>query len=59
MALKKILQDKDIEKELILDNNSEAHISEEDISPPESYSNTEEDSRTDTAYRDWVNTTYY
>jgi hypothetical protein len=55
MALKGRLQDEDIAQELILDTDSEAHISEDDISP-QSDSDTEEDDRTDTGYRDWTDT---
>jgi hypothetical protein len=55
MALKRRLQDEDIAQELILESDSGAHISEDDISPPQSDSDTEED-RTDTGCRDWTNT---
>jgi hypothetical protein len=36
MALKRRLQDEDIAQELILESDSDAHISEDDISPPQS-----------------------
>jgi hypothetical protein len=56
MALKTILQDEDIAQELILYSNSDAHISDDDISP-QSDSNTEEANRKNTDCRDWTNTT--
>jgi hypothetical protein len=55
MALKRKVQDEDIAQELILESDSDAHISEDDISPPQSDSDTEEDT-TDTGCRDWTNT---
>jgi hypothetical protein len=51
MALKRRLQDEDMAQELILDSDSDAHISEYDISP-QSDSDTEEDDRKDTGCRD-------
>jgi hypothetical protein len=51
IALKRRLQDEDIAQELILE--SDAHISEDDISPP--HSDSDED-RTDIGCRDWTNT---
>jgi hypothetical protein len=53
MALKRRLQDEDIAQELILESDSDAHISEDDISPPQSDS---DEDRTDTGCRDWTNT---
>jgi hypothetical protein len=53
MELKRRLQDEDIAQELILESDSDGHISEDDISPPQS--DTEQD-RTDTGCRDWTNT---
>jgi hypothetical protein len=58
MALNRRLQDKDIAQELILDTDSEAHISEDDISPPQSDSDTEEHDRTNTGCRDWTYITH-
>jgi hypothetical protein len=52
MALKRRLQG-DIAQEMILESDSDAHVSEEEISLPQS--DTEED-RTDTGCRDWSNT---
>jgi hypothetical protein len=57
MALKRRLQDDDIAQELILESDSDAHIAEDEISPPQSDNDTEEDDRTDTGCRDWTNTT--
>jgi hypothetical protein len=56
VALKRRLQDEDIAQELILESDSDAHLSEDDISPLQSESDTEED-KTDTECRDWTNTT--
>jgi hypothetical protein len=56
MGLKRRLQDKDIAQELILDSVSDAHISEDDISP-QSDSDTEDNDRKDTGCRDWTDTT--
>jgi hypothetical protein len=53
MALKRRLQDKDIAQELILESDFDTHISEDDISPPQSDS---DEDRTDTECRDWTNT---
>jgi hypothetical protein len=53
MALKRRLQDKDIAQELILESDSDTHISEYDISPPQSDSY---EDRTDTGCTDWTNT---
>jgi hypothetical protein len=55
MYLKRRLQDEDLAQELILESDSDAHISEDDISPSQSDSDTEEDDRTDTGCRDWTN----
>jgi hypothetical protein len=55
MALKRRLQDEDTAQELILKSDSDAHISEDVISPLQSDSDTEED-KTDTECRDWTNT---
>jgi hypothetical protein len=55
MALKRRLQDEDIAQELILESDSNAHTSEDDISPLQSDSDTEED-KTDTECRDLTNT---
>jgi hypothetical protein len=56
MALKRRLQDKDIAQEVILESDSDIHISEDDISPPQSDNDTVENDRTDTGCRDWTNT---
>jgi hypothetical protein len=53
MELKRRLQDEDIAQKLILESDSDGHISEDDAYPPQS--DTEED-RTDTGCRDWTNT---
>jgi hypothetical protein len=53
MALKRRLQDEDIAQELILESDSDAYISENDISPPQSDS---DEDRRDTGCRDWTNT---
>jgi hypothetical protein len=58
MALKRRLQNEEIAQELILDTDSEAHISEDDVSPPQSGSDTQEDVRTGTGCRDWTDTTH-
>jgi hypothetical protein len=55
VALKRRLQDEDIAQEPILESNSDAHTSEDDISPLQSNSDTEHD-KTDTECRDWTNT---
>jgi hypothetical protein len=57
MALKRSLQE-DIAQQLILDTDSEAHMSKDDISPPQSDSDTEEDNKIDTGCRDWTDTTH-
>jgi hypothetical protein len=53
MALKRRLQDEETAQELILESDSDAHISEYDISPPQSDS---DEDRTDTGCRDRTNT---
>jgi hypothetical protein len=50
MALKRGLQDEDIAQELILDSDSDAHMSEDDISS-QSDSDTEDDDRKDRLQR--------
>jgi hypothetical protein len=53
MALKRRLQGEDIAQKLILDSDN--HISDYDIPFSQSDSDAEEDDRTDTGCRDWIN----
>jgi hypothetical protein len=44
-------------QELILDSESDVHTSNDDISPPQSYSDNEENNRTETGCTWWTDTT--
>jgi hypothetical protein len=54
MAFKRRLQDEDIAQELILESDPDTHMSEDDISPPQSDS---DEDWTNTGCSDWTNTT--
>jgi hypothetical protein len=53
-ASKRRLQDDDRAQELILDSDSDTHTFEDDISPPQSDSDPEEDDRTETGCTQWT-----